>query len=141
MPGMGMIASLREAAADLKHQGMLATTLVRLDDLRADSMGLGFDRSMKTAKDFETATLNAPVVIVDVDHGPTSPEEHKFLVALAQQNTGASLWIVGGNTDALAQDLPQAHRFQVAYRTQVRMPEAPTSEGTAPTPKPAGGPR
>lgn len=109
MPGMGIITSIQGECQGLEEKMPIKTLVVTLDQIQGSALGL----------DSAPVDISAVKVVV-VDAGPANMMAHdqQALVEFAQEaRKGASVWIVGGNTDELTKALDnRATRFQNTLR-------------------------
>lgn len=103
MPGMGVITSIQERCKILEREARIKTQVVTLDHI----VGGG-----------EIDTGNTQVLVVDVGSAAITTQEQEALVDFSKAaSKNSSVWLVGGDTDALSRALDnKATRFQNTLR-------------------------
>lgn len=131
LPGMGLLATLREGSQTLARDGV-SSILVNLEAINDSLPG---ESAREQIEDL-LLSQEAQLIIIDGGSMKWNEETLKGLTQFVDDKSSqASVWVVGGNIDALAEALPdKSTRFSVVNRTRIAKP---TDNGTAPSgPKP-----
>lgn len=112
MPGMGLFASITWACEAMKAQGGVNPRIASLDEVVEHPGALVSDaRLQPISKDHQ-------LVVIDAVGQHLSEERLKALASTLQKTREhASVWVIGGDTNAIAQALGgEATRFHIRAR-------------------------
>lgn len=128
MPGMGLFASIIGACQTMEAQGGMKTTVMSMDELEA--------RAVRLPAAAQQQWDESQVIVIDAVGSHLAGERLETLVeTIKQARAHASVWVVGGDIDAVAQELgDEVSRFQVRAKARQVSKEA----GNSPAPRAAG---
>lgn len=133
LPGMGLLATLREGGQILARDGV-SNSLVNLESINGNLPG----QSEREQIEDLLLSQEAQLIIIDGGSMKWNEETLKALTEFVDEKSNqASVWIVGGNIDALAEALPdKSTRFSVVNRTRVSVPADNGTTSAGPKRKP-----
>lgn len=128
MPGMGLFASIVGACQTMEDQAGMKTTVISMDDLES--------RAVRLPAAAQQQWDSSQVIVIDAVGSHLAGERLELLVdTIKQARAHASVWVVGGDIDAVAQELGgEVSRFQVRAKARQVGKEA----GNSPAPRTAG---
>lgn len=132
LPGMGILGTLQQGSQALAKQGV-ASSLVNLEDLDNVVLLSGDGTLEERLND-----TNAQLIIIDGGSMEWNDHTQKALVDFVQDKASqASIWVVGGQTDALMEALDgKATRFGLVHRSRINTENATPENSSSNKPKP-----
>lgn len=133
LPGMGLLATLREGGQILARDGV-SNSLVNLESINGNLPG----QSEREQIEDLLLSQEAQLIIIDGGSMKWNEETLKALTEFVDEKSNqASVWIVGGNIDALAEALPdKSTRFSVVSRSRIATPSDNGTTSAGPKRKP-----